>query len=104
MSWEELESIMGDESEDLALNRDKEVISALFNGDNGREALRIIQSWTVDRPMFPAPEACGDGIIASQLMCIREGENNLFRRIRACVADPVVASNQPAAKDKEPKS
>lgn len=93
MSWEEIDELTSEEqaaAEEVPA-RDKQILSAVFNTEHGPEALRILQSWTVNRPSFPSPDSCADGVMVSQLMCIREGENNLYRRIRACVAKPDVA-------------
>jgi hypothetical protein len=94
MSWDELENIGEQaESETAALpTRDKQIISAVFNTPDGQEALKILYGWTIGKPNMPAPDACSDGAMLAQLMCVREGENNLFRRIRACVAEPVTES------------
>lgn len=91
MTWDDLDSSnISDEEKNYEeqVTRERQVLSAVFNTDAGKEALHILQKWTVDRPCFPSPETCADGVVVSQLMCIREGENNLFRRVKACVAKP----------------
>jgi len=99
MSWEELDDIPSEieEEADATPSKDKQVLSAVFNTPEGQRALAIIRQW-VSKSNMPAPEYCADGMMLSQLMCLNEGEKNLYRRIRACIAKPMVVEPNPPKK------
>lgn len=106
MSWEELDDIPSDIEDEAQVipDKDKQILSAVFNTPEGVQALSIIRRW-VSKSNMPNPEWCADGAMMAQLMFLAEGEKNLYRRIRACVAKPVLVESTPAAKPKsKPKT
>lgn len=51
----------------------------LFSTDDGRKVLSHLKEVTLERSTLPDIQFAGNNM--SHLMCVREGENNLFRYI-----------------------
>jgi hypothetical protein len=52
----------------------------LFATDDGKKVLDHLRSVTLERSTLPDIQFAGNNM--SHLMCVREGENNLFRYIK----------------------
>jgi hypothetical protein len=61
------------------LNDDDIIIATVFNSENGKKALEVLKKLTLDKPSLQVMH--NDGINTTIAMAMREGENNLFRKI-----------------------
>ena len=77
--WKGLDDVENKEVQPLELSDDEVVIAKVFKGEHGARALEALRRMTIDRPsfqtMFP------DGVNTAIAMSMREGENNLYRKI-----------------------
>lgn len=62
------------------MNEENIIISKFFSSEEGMQVLDIFKKRTLYREIMPnGNSVCG--ILNSQLMCLREGENNFVRSI-----------------------
>lgn len=87
MSWSELNDIgaapSDAEKEAAALEQSKVVTDFVlaFTSEAGRRVLQYLRANTIERPTFVQPGMGSDGLAMQKLQDMREGENNLVRRI-----------------------
>lgn len=79
MSWEELNNIGNQKAQAVELTDDEIVIAKIFKGEHGPRALEALARITVEKPSFQAMYS--DGTNTAIAMAVREGENNLYRKI-----------------------
>jgi len=79
MSWEELGKIGNVKPQTVALTDDEIVIAQIFKGEHGSKALAALARITVEKPSFQTMHS--DGVNTAIAMAVREGENNLYRKI-----------------------
>ena len=79
MSWDELNNIGNVKAQAVALTDDEIVIAKIFKGEHGPRALEALARITVEKPSFQAIHS--DGVNTAIAMAVREGENNLYRKI-----------------------
>jgi len=67
----------------IALTQDEICIAKIFKGEFGPTALSALARLTVDKPTLQAIQS--DGINTTIAMSLREGENNLYRKILSII-------------------
>lgn len=95
MGWEEIDNMelaaqQLSEEEVKELVRIKGVFMRTFGTVDGQECLEIIRSWT--EGISTLPKQAADGHAMSLLMCLREGENNLYRRIKSLTKEGMLGN------------
>ncbi len=87
MSWSELNDIgaapSDAEKEAMELEQRQIVTDfvSVFTSEAGRRVLQHLRANTIERPTFVQPGMGSDGLAMQKLQDMREGENNLVRRI-----------------------
>jgi len=77
--WQALEEIETNEVQPTKLSDDEVMIAKVFRGESGQKALEALRRMTIDKPSFQSMYA--DGVNTAIGMSLREGENNLYRKI-----------------------
>lgn len=77
--WGGLNEDLNSKTQLLAPSDDEFIIAKLFSTEEGIRGLAALQHMTIDKPSFQSMHS--DGINTSIAMAIREGENNLYRKI-----------------------
>lgn len=91
MSWDELNNIGREPTaeeqaafEKVHHDRISDFVS-VFTSPAGRRVLKYLRDNTIERPTFVQPGAGSDGRSMQKLQDMREGENNLVRRIETMI-------------------
>lgn len=61
------------------LSDDEVILASVFNTENGKKALKVLEKLTTEKPSLQVMH--NDGINTAIAMAMREGENNLYRKI-----------------------
>jgi hypothetical protein len=77
--WKGLEDIENQKIESLGLSDDEVMIAQAFKGEKGAKALEALRRITIEKPSFQSMYT--DGVNTAIGMALREGENNLYRKI-----------------------
>lgn len=77
--WNGLNEIENQKVQAQPLTDDEIVIAKIFKGEHGPRALEALARITVEKPSFQAMYS--DGTNTAIAMAMREGENNLYRKI-----------------------
>lgn len=77
--WKALQDIEDNQIQPMGLSDDEVMIAKVFKGESGRKALEALRHITIDKPSFQSMYA--DGVNTAIGMALREGENNLYRKI-----------------------
>jgi len=77
--WKALQDIEDNQIQPAKLSDDEIMIAKIFKGEPGTKALEALRRMTIDKPSFQSMYA--DGINTAIGMAMREGENNLYRKI-----------------------
>jgi len=77
--WKSLDEIETNQIQPTKLSDDEIVIAKTFKGGAGVKALEALRRMTIDKPSFQSMYA--DGVNTAIGMALREGENNLYRKI-----------------------
>lgn len=91
MSWSELENIGREPTQEeieKAENALKPIISdfvSVFTTPAGRRVLKYLRDNTIERATFVMPQPGSDGLAMQKGQDLREGENNLVRRIESMI-------------------
>lgn len=77
--WSGLEEIENREVQANSISDDEAMIAKIFKGEQGVKALEALRRMTIDKPSFQSMYP--DGVNTAIGMAMREGENNLYRKI-----------------------
>lgn len=80
--WDGLQNL-NTKSKTPALTQDEICIAKIFKGEFGPTALAALARLTVEKPILQAIQS--DGINTTIAMSLREGENNLYRKILSII-------------------
>ena len=80
--WDGLQNI-NTKSKAPALTQDEICIAKIFKGEFGSTALAALARLTVEKPTLQGIQS--DGINTTIAMSLREGENNLYRKILSII-------------------
>jgi hypothetical protein len=81
--WGGLDDVNNRAVQAVTLSDDDIVIAKIFKGEQGDKALKALARITVEKPSFQSMYP--DGINTAIGMAMREGENNLYRRILSII-------------------
>lgn len=82
--WDALtEAEMSKEIQPTVLSDDEVMIAKVFKGESGAKALEALRRITIDKANFQTMYA--DGVNTAIGMAVREGENNLYRKILSII-------------------
>lgn len=98
MSWDELNAIGNQKAQTQPLTDDEIVIAKIFKGEHGPRALEALARITVEKPSFQAMYS--DGVNTSIAMALREGENNLYRKILLTIKKVDNAGNRESSRSR----
>lgn len=91
MSWNELNNIgtpPSAEEQEAAAKAQAQIISdfvSVFTKPAGRRVLAYLRENTIEKPTFVQPLPGSDGLAMQKGQDLREGENNLVRRIEKMI-------------------
>lgn len=91
MSWAELDNILSEptaEEKEAAAKAQASIISdfvSVFTSPAGRRVLKHLRDNTIEKPTFVQPLPGSDGLAMQKGQDLREGENNLVRRIERMI-------------------
>ena len=91
MSWADLENIgrpPSAEEQDAAAKAQASIVSdfvSVFTTPQGRRVLKYLRDNTIEKPTFVQPMPGSDGLAMQKGQDLREGENNLVRRIEKMI-------------------
>ena len=91
MSWVELENIgraPSAEEQEAAAKAQASIVSdfvSVFTTPQGRRVLQYLRDNTIEKPTFVQPMPGSDGLAMQKGQDLREGENNLVRRIEKMI-------------------
>lgn len=77
--WDSLDTAENVNVNSSSLSDDEIIIAQVFKGEKGKKALEALSRLTIEKPSFQAMYS--DGINTTIGMAMREGENNLYRKI-----------------------
>lgn len=77
--WKGLEEIENKKVDSPKLSDDEIMIAQVFKGEKGVKALEALRRMTIEKPSFQSMYT--DGVNTAIGMAMREGENNLYRKI-----------------------
>lgn len=77
--WKGLEDIESGKVNSPGLTDDEIMVAQAFKGERGAKALEALRRMTIEKPSFQSMYA--DGVNTAIGMAMREGENNLYRKI-----------------------
>ena len=77
--WKSINDLELNKPKSPGLSDDEIIIAQAFKGEKGAKALKALCRMTVEKPSFQTMYA--DGVNTAIGMAMREGENNLYRKI-----------------------